>query len=267
LDETQRGVVGAKIADLPHGSNRHNLDPSIEGSRKPKTRDEVAKMMNVGDDPLGFVISHNLHRRHLSESQRTMVAAKWATLKREDTLKQNTVPPIGGTVKASATKTRDEASKLLNVGTSSIDRAKRAPRIEEYTGNDPLGFVASLNDHRRHDTENERAMVGARMANLKLGDNQHKVGSSTETPASIITIERAAELAGTSKANIKRAKPIVTTGIPELQDMVDSGEASTASRASRAGQGRTTEGKITGKVAFYSASIRQPRPFPNGKID
>ena len=47
------------------------------------------------------------------------------------------------------------------------------PRIEEYTGDDPLGLVASLNDHRRHDTENERAMVGARMANLKVGVNQH----------------------------------------------------------------------------------------------
>ena len=97
------------------------------------------------------------------------------------------------------------------------------PRIEDYTGDDPLGLVASLNDHRRHDSENERAMVGARMANLKHGVRADTpMGAST--PA--ISIERAAELSGSSRKSIERAKPIVQSGIQELQDMVDSGEVS-----------------------------------------
>lgn len=99
------------------------------------------------------------------------------------------------------------------------------PRIEEYAGDDPLGLVASLNDHRRHDSENERAMVGARMANLVRGGDR-KSGEIKSSMETLISVERAAELSGSTPASIKRAKPIVQSGIPELQDMVDSGEVS-----------------------------------------
>ena len=105
--------------------------------------------------------------------------------------------------------------------------AKVDPRIDEYTGDDPLGLIASLNDHRRHDEPSERAMVGARMANLKQGQmGNGRVESSMELSTPIITIERAAELSGSTPANIKRAKPIVQSGIQELQDMVDRSEIS-----------------------------------------
>lgn len=68
-----------------------------------------------GDDPAGFVISLNLHRRHLSESQRAMVAAKLANLahgQRADT-------PIG----VSAV-TQQSAADMLNVGHRSVQRAR-----------------------------------------------------------------------------------------------------------------------------------------------
>lgn len=65
-----------------------------------------------GSDPLALVVSLNLARRHLSESQRAMVAAKIATLK--DGQRSDLVQglPIG------------RAAEMLNVGERSVARAK-----------------------------------------------------------------------------------------------------------------------------------------------
>jgi N6-adenosine-specific RNA methylase IME4 len=66
----------------------------------------------TGDDPVSYVVSLNLRRRHLDESQRAMVAAKLATLK--DGQRADLVEglPIG------------RASALLNVGERSVARAR-----------------------------------------------------------------------------------------------------------------------------------------------
>jgi hypothetical protein len=67
-------------------------------------------------DPLAFVISKNLKRRHLNESQRAMVAARLATL---EWGQRKTESPIGDSV------TQKEASDLLNVGKRSVERARK----------------------------------------------------------------------------------------------------------------------------------------------
>jgi ParB-like chromosome segregation protein Spo0J len=45
------------------------------------------------------------------------------------------------------------------------------PKFEDYVGDDALSFVVSRNLHRRHLTESQRAMVAARLADLKRGAN------------------------------------------------------------------------------------------------
>src|SRR5262249_17578101 len=69
----------------------------------------------TGDDPISYVISLNLRRRHLDESQRAMVAAKLATLQLGDN-QHSEGPSI------------EEASPLLNVGHASVERAKTVQR-------------------------------------------------------------------------------------------------------------------------------------------
>lgn len=105
-------LLGDSILD---GRNRYRaclmagVEPrfvSFDGPRAP--------IMFAGRDPLDFVLSRNLHRRHLSESQRAMVGAKLAVLGEG---RPGKTPPIGGV-------STERAAALLNVGARSIERAR-----------------------------------------------------------------------------------------------------------------------------------------------
>jgi hypothetical protein len=77
----------------------------LEAGNEPLFRDYL------GDDPVGFVTSKGLRRKHFNESVRAMVAAKLATL-RLGSNQHSEGLPIG------------RASELLNVGERSVARAR-----------------------------------------------------------------------------------------------------------------------------------------------
>ena len=77
----------------------------------------------TGKDPMQFVISHNLHRRHLTESQRGMVAAKLATMKNGGDRKSDGISASIDAV------TKAEACEALKVGVSTLDRARKIQRL------------------------------------------------------------------------------------------------------------------------------------------
>lgn len=84
-----------------------------------------------GDDPLAFVLSHNLHRRHLTASQRAMVAAQivdWETGLNQHTGRAN-LPA-------------HEAARRLSISERAVKAAKRI----HDRGSDEL--VAAIHDGR-----------------------------------------------------------------------------------------------------------------------
>lgn len=79
-----------------------------------ETGTETRYRQYEGTDPVGFVVSLNVQRRHLDESQRAMISARIATMERGD----NQHAPIGAC-------SQEEAAELLSVARRSVQRAAK----------------------------------------------------------------------------------------------------------------------------------------------
>lgn len=82
---------------------------------------DVKETRYAGDDPFGFVISHNMQRRHLTESQRAMVAAKLATMRNGGDRRSES---FSGSIDPLKTVSTEDAAAALNVSPTSVKRAK-----------------------------------------------------------------------------------------------------------------------------------------------
>ena len=126
------------------------------------------------------------------------------------------------------------------------DAAGVEPRYVEFEGKDPAAFVFSQNLARRHLGPSERAMVAARMANLKWGQRSDRVEGQ-------ICLSRAAQLLGVSERSVKSARVVFDRGIPELREAVDHGrlavhEAEKAARLPGEDQKQFLEAAGAGKT-------------------
>lgn len=112
-------IVFTPDGQLLDGRNRYRACKKIQ--------DEEPTRRTEHSEPWAYVISTNVHRRHLSESQRAMIAAKIAERHDGQRGASKKAQPIGEA--SSSVKplppSQKEAAALLNVGTTSIGRARK----------------------------------------------------------------------------------------------------------------------------------------------
>ena len=97
------------------------------------------------------------------------------------------------------------------------------PNFVEYEGEDALSYVISLNLNRRHLNESQRAMIGARLANMKSGTRTDLTSGQL---ASGLSNAEASEKLNVGERSIKRAKQVQKEGIEDLQKSVEAGKVS-----------------------------------------
>ena len=96
--------------------------------------------------------------------------------------------------------------------------------MREYMGDAPLLYVLSLNLHRRHLDESQRAMIAAKIANLSEGRPSNDTKDA-------VSIPKAAQVMNVSRASIGRARKVLDKAAPEVVAAVEAGRVSVGAAA------------------------------------
>lgn len=155
------------------------LDGKILDGRNRHTACEIAGIEPrfteyQGADPLGFVVSHNLHRRHLNESQRGQVAAKIAKLPSG----ANQHSPIG-------LPSQKQAAEMLNVSRNTVKRSKVVlehgiPELADMQQSGEVSASAAESVARLPEDEQRKAVAGG-VAGVKAAAKKRAGRTSSTT--------------------------------------------------------------------------------------
>jgi N6-adenosine-specific RNA methylase IME4 len=140
-----------------------------------------------GRDPVGYVVAANLHRRHLNESQRAMVAARMATM------------PQGGRTDLAeiSAMSQPQAAALLGVDRRTLQHAKKvqdkgAPRLVERVdaGEVAVSVAAKLADLPEHEqvalADAPEAVLRNAAKAARRGRRERDLGDATRAASAAI---------------------------------------------------------------------------------
>ena len=95
------------------------------------------------------------------------------------------------------------------------------PLFDHYDGDDPLGFVLSMNVQRRHLEEGQRALIAANVANMRQGARTDL--AQLPAPVPEVSQAEAAKKLNVSERSVRNAKAVLDSGDAELIDAVKAG--------------------------------------------
>lgn len=171
-----------------------------------------------------------------------------------------------------------EVAILIDTKDRIIDGRNRAaacaiagvePVYEPFVGNDAaiLKKVISLNVHRRHLNESQRAMVAAEVANVSHGSNRHKTktenleGQICTSTSEGVTVDEAAEALSVSPRSVKTARKVKEKGVEELQDAVIAGDIAVSRAAEIADKSPEEQREAVREVSRPKPPPAEPKPY------
>lgn len=107
------------------------------------------------------------------------------------------------------------------------------PVFTEYEGNDPVGFVMSMNLHRRHLNPSQRAAIALKLVGTTWGGDRR---SDQAVNMPLVSQEAAAKALDVSERSVRYAHVVRATGVPELMQRVEQGKMAVSTAAKLAGQ-------------------------------
>ncbi len=114
---------------------------------------------------------------------------------------------------------------------SACEIAGVEPRFRDFEGDDPLAFVLSLNLTRRHLNESQRAMVAARLANMRHGGDRR---SDQAANLPLVSQAQAADLLHVGARTVRDAVAVRESAEPEIKRVVDAGKMAVSAAAQAA---------------------------------
>jgi hypothetical protein len=101
---------------------------------------------------------------------------------------------------------------------------------------DPIAYVLSLNLHRRHLDETQRAMVGARVKDQYAKQAKERQGTRTDIKENFPECngqsrDHAGDAVGVSGKSVDAAEKVLTNGSKQLQQLCDAGKVSVSAAA------------------------------------